>query len=191
MREPGDLGRNVTGFGAALATAAGLIALLPRHEAARGTSQDTAWGKSGRRSRARRATEGADPGAEGPAERHLPVAKRETRDVAFWQLATGGLCVLAFVGLGAGVAHWLYPAPDKALAFQQPAFYPMPALQNDTVADMNRFRTEQLQQLNGIYWIDKAAGTVHLPIKDAMRIVAREGIADWPKTPYPPVVPAR
>lgn len=185
MREPGGLARHLTGFGAALATAAGLIALLPRH-AAQGASKGAS-----RRSRASRAAEGPGPGAEGAAERHLPTAKREARDVAFRQMAAGSLCVLAFVASGMGIAYWLYPEPDKTLTFQQPGSYPAPTLQSDTVADMDRFRAEQLQQLNGTYWIDEAGGTVHLPIEDAMRIVARDGIADWPKAPYPPVVPAR
>ena len=172
----GDLARRATGFGVALIAATGLISLLPRPGERRGLNPAVA---------------GPDPSAEGPAERHLPTAKRETRDVTFWQMVTGGLGVLAFVALGVGVAYWLYPEPDKTLTFQQPQFYPMPTLQDDTVADMNRFRAEQLRQLSGIYWIDKTDSTVHLPIEDAMRLVAREGIADWPKTPYPPVVPAR
>jgi hypothetical protein len=172
MRE-GSLARRATGFGAALIAATGLISLLPRP------------------GRPDPAVEGPHPGAEGPAERHLPTAGHEARDVGFWQMASGALGVLAFVGFGVGVAYWLYPAPDKTLAFQPPSAYPAPTLQSDTVADMDRFRAEQLQQLNGAYWIDRASGAVHLPIEDAMRLVAQDGIADWPRTPYPPVVPAR
>lgn len=175
MREPGALARRAAGYGAALVAATGLIALLPRH-AAHGPDP---------------AAEGPDPGAEGPAERQLPTARNEPKDVGFRALATGGTAVLTFVVCAAGLAFWLYPHPDKVLRFQPPATYPMPTLQDDPVADMNRFRSEQLQQLNGIYWLDKTKGTVHLPIEDAMRIVARDGIPDWPKTPYPPVVPAR
>jgi hypothetical protein len=175
MREPGELARRATGFGAALVAATGLIALLPRH-AAQGPNP---------------AVDGPDPGAEGPAERNLPTARTERKDVSFRALATGGAVFLAFIACMIGLAFWLYPQPDKVLHFQPPATYPMPTLQDDPAADMNRFRSEQLQQLNGIYWLDKAKGTVHLPIEDAMRIVAHDGIPDWPKTPYPPVVPAR
>ena len=175
MREPGDLARRAGGFGAALVAATGLISLLPRH-ATQGANP---------------AADGPDPGAEGPAERHLPTAQHEQKDVSFRAMATGGAGVLAFVACAVGVAWWLYPEPDKTLHFQPPASYPSPTLQDDPVADMNRFRDEQLRQLNGIYWLDKAGGTAHLPIEDAMRIVARDGIPDWPKTPYPPVVPAR
>ena len=178
MRD-GGVARRATGFGAALVAATGLIAMLPGREGRH------------RSGAAARAAEGPDPGAEGPAERHLPTAQHEIRDVTFRQLMMGAAGLVAFVALGVGLARWLYPAPDKSLTFQPPMSYPMPSLQNDTVADMNRFRDEQLRQLDGVYWLDRAKGVVHLPIDDAMRLVARDGIADWPKTPYPPSVPAR
>lgn len=191
MREPGDLARRATGFVAALATTTGLIALLPQR-ASQGTAQlrEASHGPPGHLIPV---LDPADPGPHGPAERHLPAAKREHKDVTFVQLAVGGIGVLFCLACAAGVSWWLYPAPDKTLYLRSrpPVTYPMPTLQDDPVADMNRFRSEQLQQLNGIYWLDKAGGTVHLPIEDAMRIVARDGIPDWPKTPYPPVVPAR
>lgn len=169
MPDPGWAARRASGFGAALAAATGLISLLPR----------------------RPASTGPDPDAEGPAKRKLPPARREPRDVTFRQMAVGGVGVVIFVAAAAGAARWLAGEADKTLRFQLPVTYPAPQLQPDPVADMNRFREEQLRQLNGIYWLDKAGGVVHLPIEDAMRIVARDGIPDWPKAPYPPVVPAR
>ncbi len=180
MREPGSLARRATGFGAALLAASGLIALLPRHAAQGGYQRP---GDA--------AVEGPEPGAEGPAERHLPTAAHERKDVTFRAMALGGIAVLICLVVALSAARWIYSGNDKTLHFQPPASYPLPALQDDPVADMNRFRSEQLQQLNGIYWLDKASGIVHLPIEDAMRIVARDGIPDWPKTPYPPTVPAR
>ena len=33
---------------------------------------------------------------------------------------------------------------------------------------------------NGTGWIDKAHGIAHIPIADAMRLVAQEGIPGWP-----------
>ena len=180
MREPGDLARRATGFGAALVAASGLIALLPRH-ATQGSFE---------RPRTP-AVEGPDPGTEGTAELQLPTAQHEPKDISFRALALGGIAVLVCLVLALGAARWIYGGSDKTLRFQPPSSYPSPTLQDDPVADMNRFRSEQLQQLNGIYWLDKASGTVHLPIEDAMHIIARDGIPDWPKTPYPPVVPAR
>lgn len=178
MREGGWLARRGAEYGAAVLAATGLISLLPR-----GATPGPAPG-------------GGEPGqnaqnAGTEALHHLPPAKWERKDVAFAPMAISGAGVLIALAGAAGLAYWLYPAPDKVLRFQPPVTYPGPALQQDPVADMDRFRAEQLRQLNGIYWLDKAAGTVHLPIEDAMRLVASEGVKDWPKMPYPPTVPAR
>ena len=50
--------------------------------------------------------------------------------------------------------------------------------------DMERFKQQQMKALNGVYWLDQGHGIVHLPIADAMRKLAEEGIPDWP-TPKP------
>jgi len=168
-RERSWLARRGAEYAAAVLATTGLISALPRRAAPGANAQDA--------------------GTE--ALRHLPPAQYDRKDAGFAPMAYGAAGVLVALALMIGIATWLYPAPDKTLRFQPPVSYPGPSLQPDPQADMARFRAEQLRQLNGAYWIDKAAGTVHLPIEDAMRLVAREGIADWPKTPYPPVVPAR
>jgi hypothetical protein len=68
---------------------------------------------------------------------------------------------------------------DQYVARPLPNFA-QPQLQASPRADMDRFRSQQLGALNGVYWLDRAHGVVHLPIADAMRKVAEEGIADWP-----------
>lgn len=166
MRERGWLARRAVGFGAALVTTTGIVSLLPR-----------------------RAMPGPDPGAEGPEERHLPRARHERRDVGFGAMMLGGLAVLILLAGAAGLAWRLFPRADKTLVFQPPMTYPAPQLQTSAVRDMNRFRAQQLRQLDSAYWLDKAHGLVHLPIEDAMRLVAQQGIPDWPKTPYPAAAP--
>jgi hypothetical protein len=52
------------------------------------------------------------------------------------------------------------------------------ALQPDPVADLARFRAEKAAMLQGYRWIDRAHGVAHIPIDEAMRIVAqRNGAA--------------
>jgi hypothetical protein len=78
-------------------------------------------------------------------------------------------------------ALWMYPGTmtDQYVARPLPNFA-QPQLQASPRADMDRFRSQQLGALNGVYWLDRAHGVVHVPIADAMRKVAEEGIADWP-----------
>jgi hypothetical protein len=76
---------------------------------------------------------------------------------------------------------WLYPKAmnDQGRQLVLPQF-PNPQLQPSPRDSMARFYAEEMQRLNGTGWIDKAKGTVHIPIGNAMRKIAEEGIPGWP-----------
>ncbi len=114
-------------------------------------------------------------------KRALPPAQHETSDVGFRLGAgllalSGGLLVLLI-----GVAWLMFPRDVTDARFTQPfPAWPKPALQTDPASDMRRFRVEELKWLDSAGWTDRAAGTVHIPIDQAMRAVAAEGIPGWP-----------
>ncbi|MGI4939017.1 MAG: hypothetical protein ACRYHQ_00360 [Janthinobacterium lividum] len=118
-------------------------------------------------------------------QEHLPPAQHERTDVGLRAMAIAG--VLMMVGLGGmlALASWLYPGSrtDKTLTPPNGSEFPAPRLQTDVGADMARFRAEQMQQLNGAYWLDRDRDVVHMPIRDAMQDVASHGIPDWPASP--------
>lgn len=58
---------------------------------------------------------------------------------------------------------------------------PGPRLQTDAQGDLRRFRAEQEKRLNSYYWVDKQKGTVHIPIDQAMKKLAADGIPGFPK----------
>ena len=118
-------------------------------------------------------------------QEHLPPARHERTDVGLRAMAIAGVLMVAGLGGMLTLASWLYPGSrtDKALAAPNGSEFPAPRLQTDVGADMARFRAEQLQQLNGAYWLDRDRDLVHMPIKDAMRDVASHGIPDWPASP--------
>ena len=76
---------------------------------------------------------------------------------------------------------WLFPeaAIDRTMRLPLP-HYPDPQLQPNPREDMAKFYAEEMRWLNGSGWIDKAHGIAHIPIADAMRLVAQEGIPGWP-----------
>lgn len=125
--------------------------------------------------------------ADGPehAQDDLPPARHEGTDVGFRALLVAGVLMLLALGGVLGFAAWLYPGAqtDKVLSPATNETFPAPRLQPDTAADMARFRAEQMQQLNGAYWLDRERRRVHMPIADAMRDVAARGIPDWPTAP--------
>jgi hypothetical protein len=116
------------------------------------------------------------------AESDLPPAGHENADITFRPLLIGGLATLAVLAALTGLTGWLYPGSRDTHVVRTATIppFPAPALQPDPEADMQRFRTDQLRQVNGVWWVDRAAGTVHMPIADAMQKLAATGIPDWP-----------
>jgi hypothetical protein len=46
-----------------------------------------------------------------------------------------------------------------------------------------QYVAEQKLKLDTYYWIDRDRGIVHIPIEEAMKRVAAQGIPGFPKTP--------
>jgi hypothetical protein len=115
------------------------------------------------------------------AEKALPAAQYEPRDVGGSFIWAGATLVLATVVALAFLVLWLFPdsISDRTLHLPLP-LYPAPRLQPSPRADMARFYAEEMQWLNSTGWVDKAHAIVHIPISDAMREVAKAGIPGWP-----------
>ncbi len=115
------------------------------------------------------------------SEKVLSPARHEPTDVGerFIWIGVAGLLVSVLV-LGLLVL-WLYPGAtiDRTMHLPLP-HYPSPQLQPNPREDMARFYSEEIRWLDGTGWIDKAHGIAHIPISDAMRLVAQEGIPGWP-----------
>lgn len=58
--------------------------------------------------------------------------------------------------------------------------FPMPRLQPDPTADMNKFRVREEELLNSYGWVDQNAGKVHIPIERAIDLVAKTGLSTAP-----------
>ncbi len=113
------------------------------------------------------------------SEKALSPARHEPSDVGGRFIWIGVALLLATVLFLALLVLWLFPVSDQDIRLPLPT-YPNPQLQPDPRADMARFYAGEMRWLNGTGWIDKAHGVAHIPISDAMRLVAKEGIADWP-----------
>ena len=53
---------------------------------------------------------------------------------------------------------------------------PEPRLQQSPANEIYEFRLEQNRRLNEYGWYDKAAGVVHIPIADAMKLTVERGL---------------
>lgn len=60
-----------------------------------------------------------------------------------------------------------------------------PRLQRFPANEIYEFRTTESDRLNNYGWIDKNAGSVHIPIADAMRLTLERGLPSRPQTAPP------
>jgi hypothetical protein len=117
-------------------------------------------------------------------EKILSPAQHEPADVGERFVWIGVPLLLVSVLALALLVLWLYPGAtiDRTMRLPLPQ-YPNPQLQPNPRKDMAEFYAEEMRRLNGTGWIDKAEGVAHIPVSDAMRLLAQEGIPGWPATP--------
>lgn len=122
--------------------------------------------------------------AEHVADRALPPARREERDVGL-RFMLGLFALIGFMlVLSLGVAFLAFPGSMEDRRFAQPfPDFPSPALQPSPRRDMQAFYAAEMAHLNSAGWQDRKAGIVHIPIDQAMRAIAAEGIPGWPTAP--------
>jgi len=115
------------------------------------------------------------------SEKSLPPPHAEPSDVDGRLIWIGVPVLVGTVLISAAICLALFPRStvDKILHEPLPQ-YPAPRLQVSPRDEMAAFRAREMQWLNGTGWVDRANGVVHIPIADAMRKVAQEGIDGWP-----------
>lgn len=114
-------------------------------------------------------------------DQNLPPARHELQDVTFPSMLIGFGAVLIALLSSVLVIMLIYPSAlvDHRLSGALPS-YPKPHLQSDPAADFRHFLEQELGRLNSAGWVDQAHDVAHIPIGEAMRQVARQGIPDWP-----------
>lgn len=114
------------------------------------------------------------------AHRHMPGARHEPTDIAegfVWAAVAATAAML----IACALLVWaLYPHADVNHALKPPLpIYPAPRLQANPAADMRRVRAAQVSRLNS-RGLDDPGGLAHIPITEAMKMIAAEGVAGWP-----------
>lgn len=125
-----------------------------------------------------------------------PEVRFEKRDLSVRGVLTF-LIVLAVAGVVITAGLWgvykylagssLRPTPTanpiatsnrqlKAVGGDPAVMFPNPRLQPDPTADLNKFRAREEEVLNSYGWVDQAGGTVHIPIEQAIAVVAQSGL---------------
>lgn len=68
------------------------------------------------------------------------------------------------------------PSPNPMAAGQDTRLPPQPRLQTAPREDLAALRAREDARLNAYEWVDKAAGTVRIPIAEAMKLTVQRGL---------------
>ena len=101
-----------------------------------------------------------------------------------WPLATIGLVLLGiFVMLVISplVMIAAFPTTTSDVSRALTVEPPQPRLQTDPSADLAQFQENDEKRLHNYDWIDKEKGIVRIPIEQAMKELAEEGIDGFPR----------
>jgi hypothetical protein len=63
--------------------------------------------------------------------------------------------------------------------------FPRPTLQPDDVADLSKMRADENEILNSYGWVDQANGVARIPVDQAMKMVAQQGLPARPQQVAP------
>jgi hypothetical protein len=113
---------------------------------------------------------------------------------AFWLIVSA---IIVHVGLGLMyelmIQQSAEPAETKQYPMtvnQAPRLPAAPRLQQIPSKELFDFRTKENEELNSYGWVDKNAGTVHIPIDDAMLLILERGLPSREQGASAPAAPA-
>jgi hypothetical protein len=105
----------------------------------------------------------------------------ESEDLKLTWIALAAIVILAYLALTPLIVRGGYPSSvrdvDRALATEPP----QPQLQTDPQDDLRVFRAREEARLDGYGWVDRSRGVAHIPIEEAMKRLAAQGIDGFPK----------
>ncbi len=126
--------------------------------------------------------------ASGPGQPGYETKDASARGVT---LAAAGLMLLlvfslvVVAGLMAYFRQQVVAVGPEATAVTPPS----PRLQVDPAAERQAIQATQVTQLNSYGWVDQQAGIAHIPIDEAMQIIAEHGVPTLAPTPTPDETP--
>ena len=80
--------------------------------------------------------------------------------------------------------------PTRTVEEQEIKNFPEPRLEANERSEINDFRYKEEEELNSYGWVDEKTGVAHIPISQAMQLIAQRGLPTTPQTgtmPFSPV----
>ena len=129
---------------------------------------------------------------EGAGYEHTDAAVGPVAKFLFWLFVAAVLTHFGLAGvyklmIDQGVKSEASERRYPLAATEEQRLPPVPRLQQFPRNELYDFRTKENEQLHSYGWVDKNAGTVHIPIDDAMRLMLERNIlTSRPQNPNAP-----
>lgn len=117
-----------------------------------------------------------------PVVRDNPKTAYEPSDWPIVPVAWIYVGILALLVISPLVMMWACPQTLSDVSRKLTIEPPAPRLQVDPAKELAAFRAHEAKALDTYYWIDKQKGIVHIPIAQAMRKLAKQGIPGFPES---------
>ena len=135
--------------------------------------------------------------APGPGHPELRYEQADVRAGVVVRFAIGLVIVIvvssvALLGLFAALAKQQrrHDPPPPPLARPTGDVPPVPRLQVAPLQDLEQVRAQEEKELTSYGWVDPRAGIAHIPIDEAIRILAQRGLPQAAPSPAPSPAPA-
>lgn len=123
------------------------------------------------------------------AEEQTHRVTPERPDVATGLVLAFALGFMVFAMSAAAGLYFYFRHSFAAPLIAAPRAFPQPELQQDPDRDLARLIGEQRKRLDSYAWVDKGAGTIRIPIGEAMKLIAAKGADGLGPLTLPAVTP--
>jgi hypothetical protein len=106
----------------------------------------------------------------------------EKSDIPLKTIGLAALAVAVLLGLGPLTLHLFATGVPDDVARRPTIAPPPPRLETNPPADLKALRAREEEQLTSYGWVDRARGIVHVPIAEAMKRVAAQGLDGFPRS---------
>jgi len=118
---------------------------------------------------------------EGSTYEHTDAAIGPVAKFLFWLFVAAVLTHLGLAGvykllIDQGIKQEASERQYPLAAGEASRLPPVPRLQQHPSAELRTFRDEERTHLESYGWENKAAGTVHIPIEEAMKLTVERGL---------------
>ena len=115
-----------------------------------------------------------------------PDVQYERSDVSLFVLGVVALGIVVLLGVTPLIMLAAFPLARGDVERRLTITPPEPRLQTDPAADLATYMTKQRELLDSYGWVDRAHGIARIPIEEAMRRLAQQGIPEFPRTAQAP-----